>query len=550
MLQQLTIKNYALIRELSFKPSAQLNVITGETGAGKSIMLGALGLLMGNRSDSKVLWDENEKCVTEGVFDIKNYKLQPFFETEDLDYDDLTVIRREISPGGKSRAFINDTPVTLDVMKKLGSLLMDIHSQHETLQIGNQIFQLRLIDSFAGAQEKVDHYHTQWLLYTQAKKAFERLQKEANSLREEADYIAFQLDELDKASFEKGEQSSLESELQIIEHAAEIKTRLQGMLAALSQSDFSSLNTLREARLHAQAIADYSDDYKNIFNRLESVVIELDDLVNEIETADDRTEIDPQRGQFVQERLSTLYRLLKKHHVENLEELFSVHETLKEKNDITSNVDEALDKAKKAYDKSFKHVMEAGEALRELRMKAKEPLCQQLISLLQHLGIPNAHLEIDFQAIDPTAEGIDKVELLFSANKGMKPRPLSQVASGGEFSRVMFCIKYIMAQKTAMPTLVLDEIDTGISGEVALKLGDMMREMAKQHQVITITHLPQIAAKGAAHYFVYKEDSSTKTISNIRHLNQDERIQEIAKMIGGTSPSKIAIENAQELLNN
>jgi DNA repair protein RecN (Recombination protein N) len=238
MLQQLTIKNYALIRELSFKPSAQLNVITGETGAGKSIMLGALGLLMGNRSDSKVLWDENEKCVTEGVFDIKNYKLQPFFETEDLDYDDLTVIRREISPGGKSRAFINDTPVTLDVMKKLGSLLMDIHSQHETLQIGNQIFQLRLIDSFAGAQEKVDHYHTQWLLYTQAKKAFERLQKEANSLREEADYIAFQLDELDKASFEKGEQSSLESELQIIEHAAEIKTRLQGMLAALSQSDF------------------------------------------------------------------------------------------------------------------------------------------------------------------------------------------------------------------------------------------------------------------------------------------------------------------------
>jgi DNA repair protein RecN (Recombination protein N) len=548
MLTHLTIKNYALIRHLELSPSGQLNVVTGETGAGKSIMLGALGLLLGNRADTKVLWDENQKCVTEGSFQIKDYKLKSFFKSEDLDYDDLTVIRREISPGGKSRAFINDTPVTLEVMKKLGSMLMDIHSQHETLQLGSFNFQLKLIDAYADNVGMRDAYAEKWTIYVQARKAYENLKAEADTLRKDADYIRFQLDELRQANLQAGEQEELESEVQIAEHAEEIKTRFQSIMALLTDSEFAVSKGLGEARVLLQTIASYSPAYESLYTRLESIRIELDDITREVEREAEDVEFDPSRLTFVQERLGTMYKLLKKHRLSNVNELLGLQKSLEEKDALTSNLDGALEEARIKFEKSFSEVKSAAQKLSESRKKATAPLCKQLIKLLQDLGIPEASLQIETTTTEPSPTGVDKPEILFSANKGIATRPLAQVASGGEFSRVMFCIKYILTERTAMPTLILDEIDTGISGEVAIKLGNMMKAMSKKHQIITITHLPQIAAKGEAHYFVYKDNSAAKTISAIKLLGQKDRVEEIAKMIGGANPTRVALQNAEELL--
>ncbi len=548
MLKHLTIRNYALIKHLEMEPSAGLNVITGETGAGKSIMLGAIGLLMGNRSDTKVLWDEKEKCITEGTFLLKNPMLKSIFAEEDLDYDATTVIRREISPGGKSRAFINDTPVTLEVMKRVGSLLMDIHSQHETLQLGQQAFQLKLVDAFADHSEFIDEYNNAWATYNQAKKSFETLSAEADTLRQEADYVRFQLDELLKADLQENEQESLESELKIMEHAGEIKSRFQQIMEVVNNSEFASLNGLREARNHLQVIAGFSSHYDELYRRMESVMIELDDLASEIERESDAVEFDPERTETLKERLSLLYRLQKKHRVQDIKELLVVQKTLMEKDGITSNLDETLLAAQRSFEKAKQTVKDVASRLSNSRKKVSKPLCKQITRLLQELGMPNAVFEIDNSIVEPSPSGIDRIEILFSANKGVAPRQLAQVASGGEFSRVMFCIKYVMAAKTSMPTLILDEIDNGISGEVAIKLGNLMKGMSKNHQIISISHLPQIAAKGDAHYFVYKDNSAAKTISNIKKLEEHERIEEIAKMIGGSKPSKVALENAQELL--
>ncbi|HEU5146111.1 MAG TPA: DNA repair protein RecN [Chryseosolibacter sp.] len=549
MLAHLTIRNYALIRSLEMEPSAHLNVITGETGAGKSIMLGAIGLLMGNRADTKVMWDENDKCVIEGVFNIKSYKLKPFFRAEDLDYAEDTVLRREISPGGKSRAFINDTPVTLETMRRLGNQLMDIHSQHETLELGHQSFQLQLIDAYAENQDVRDSYRNAWTTFVEAKKKFDQLNEEATSLRNEADYIHFQLDELTKAGFEENEQASLENELKIMEHAGEIKTRFNAILQLLNDSEFSTQQSLSDVRVHLQTISGWSPAYETLFQRLESVRLELDDITSEIEKEETRVDFDPERAEFVKERLSTLYRLLKKHRLNDVKELLVLQENLQDKARLTGNLDEALAQCKRALESAEADVNNIAITLRESRKKAFNPLRKQIVRLLQELGIPDANLSIEMIETTPGPSGADKVDILFSANKGIAPRPLAQVASGGEFSRLMFCIKYVMAEKSAMPTLVLDEIDNGVSGEIAIKLGDLMKEMSAKHQLITISHLPQIAARGEAHYFVYKDNSAKKTISAIKRLSEEERVEEIAKMIGGSKPSKVALENAQELLN-
>lgn len=548
MLKHLTIKNYALIRHLEMEPSGHLNVITGETGAGKSIMLGAIGLLMGNRADTKVFWNEEDKCIIEGIFNIKNYKLKSLFKSEDLDYDDQTVIRREISPGGKSRAFINDTPVTLEVMRKIGSSLMDIHSQHETLQLGNQLFQLNLMDAYAGNIPLREEYQEAWSSFLKARKAFETLSGQAETLRQEADYTRFQLDELIKASLEDNEQEKLESELKVMEHAEEIKTRFTAIVNLLNNTEFPAGNSITEIRGLLHTIASYSASYESLYQRIESVRIELEDIGSEIEKEADKIEFDPERSEWIKERLSTLYHLFKKHRVNSTKELLALQESLQQKSDLTSNLDQELASAREAFTSAEKQVRKVAGILSESRKKAFDPLKKQLIRLLIELGIPDANLSIEIHATDLTSTGTDKIDILFSANKGISPRPLVQVASGGEFSRLMFCIKYVMAEKTSMPTLVLDEIDNGISGEVAIKLGNLMKNMAKAHQLITITHLPQIAAKGQAHYFVFKDSSAKKTISNIKLLNDEERIEEIAKMIGGAKPSKVALENAQELL--
>ena len=548
MLSHLTIKNYALIKHLELTPSANLNVITGETGAGKSILLGAIGLLMGNRAETRVLWDENEKCVAEGVFEIGAYKLKSFFKSEDLDYDETTVIRREISPGGKSRAFINDTPVTLDVMRKLGSRLMDIHSQHETLQLGDHTFQLQLVDAYAENAVLRDQYGELYSDYIKARKEFDNLQSEAETLRQEADYVRFQLDELTKAAFQPGEQEKLEGELKVKEHSEEIKSRFQQLLGYLTNSEFSSQSSLREARQQLNQIAGYSTHYAALLQRLDSVVIEIEDIIGEIENEEGKIEFDPERIEFLKERVSTLYRLLKKHRVNSLTELLEVQQQLEDKNAITSNVDEALAAAQKKYADAEHKVKTLASQLTETRKKAVQPLSKKLLKLLHELGMPDASLQIELTPSALGSSGVDKVEILFTANKGMSLRPLAQVASGGEFSRVMFSIKYVMTERTAMPTLILDEIDTGISGEVALKLGSMMKTMSEKHQILSISHLPQIAAKGDAHYFVYKDNSAAKTVSAIKLLSTKERVEEIAKMIGGANPSRVALQNAQELL--
>lgn len=548
MLKQLTIKNYALIRQLGLEPSGKLNVITGETGAGKSILLGAIGLLMGNRADTKVLWDEDQKCVIEGTFLISDYKLKPVFKAEDLDYDDNTVIRRELSPGGKSRAFINDTPVTLEVMKRIGNLLMDIHSQHETLQLGQQAFQLKLIDAYAGNQSLKEQYAEQWSAYQKEKKALASLTEEADTMRLEADYIRFQLDELTKCNFDPSEQDTLESSLKIMEHSGEIKTRFQQVLDLINLSEFASRNSLAEARNHLQSIASYSPDYTSLLQRLDSVIIELDDLTREMEREGESIEFDPERAEEVKERLSTLYRLLKKHKVSDLKELLVIQDNLEQKDNITSNLDEVLQKTRDTYDNALRIATATAQKISASRKKVFSALCKQLTNLLHDLGIPNATLQIESIETELSSQGLDEIDILFSANKGITPRPLAQVASGGEFSRLMFCIKYVMAEKTAMPTLLLDEIDTGVSGEVAIKLGKLMKAMSSRHQIIAISHLPQIAAKGDTHYFVYKDNSASKAMSSIKLLRDDERVEEIAKMIGGDKPSKVALENAQELL--
>lgn len=548
MLLSLVIKNYALIRELEIHPSGKLNVVTGETGAGKSIMLGAIGLLLGNRADAKSLWNENEKCLVEGTFDVSAYKLKTLFDQYDLDYEEQTLIRREISPSGKSRAFINDTPVTLDVMRIIGDRLMHIHSQHETLELASKNFQLGLIDAFAGNGKLVNEYQVAWKEFVNARTAYEKIKAEASALKQESDYIKFQLEELTKANLSPGEQQQLESEQQVQEHAEEIKVNLVNILSLIDQSEFSVRTAFATIRTQLNSIVSFSPTYSKMYERFESLRLELDDLAKEIEHESDQVEFDPHRAQTINDRLSTLYQLLKKHRVQDVSQLMGIQETLQQKHEKASNLEDYLLKAKNELERTEKIVSETGEKLSQTRQKVFAAITKQLAQLLKELGMPDAVVKIEQSTTPPSASGMDSIEVLFSANKGVLPRPLAQVASGGEFSRLMFSIQYILAEKTSLPTLILDEIDNGISGEVAIQLGKMMKQMAQKHQLITISHLPQIAAKGDAHYFVYKDNTSAKTISHIRQLSEKERIDEIAKMIAGANPSTKAIANAKELM--
>jgi DNA repair protein RecN (Recombination protein N) len=550
MLTHLTIKNYALIKHLEFAPSSRFNVITGETGAGKSIMLGAMGLLLGNRADSKTLWDETEKCVTEGVFDITAYSLKNLFESENLDYENQTVIRREISPAGKSRAFINDTPVTLEVMRKIGSRLMDIHSQHETLELGTKSFQLNLIDSFAENTALRKEYSQHWKSFLEAQQAYAELMDESVALKKESDFITFQLDELVKADLKEGELENLESDLKILEHAEEIKTHFNSIIQQLERSDNSVSSVLSAVRNQLQSVASYSANYNQLLQRVESARIELDDILQEIEEAEEKIEFDPQRAEEIKDRVSILYQLQQKHRLQDIAQLMELRDALQLKADKTNNLDELLARAKDALSKADKSLNQAAADLSKSRQKTFAPLTKQLTQLLKELGIPDASMVIEHIPHGAGPTGCDSIEVLFSANKGIAPRPLAQVASGGEFSRVMFSIKYMMAEKAALPTLILDEIDSGVSGEIAMRLGNRMKEIAKRHQIIAISHLPQIAAKADAHYFVFKDNSTSRTITSMRKLADNDRIIEIAQMIGGAKPSALALENARELMKS
>ena len=548
MLIQLKIENYALIKELDISPSSTLNMITGETGAGKSIMLGAVGLLLGKRADTKVLSDQGRKCIIEGVFDIDSYALSSFFEEEELDYEDHSIIRREITPAGKSRAFVNDTPVTLEVMKKLGTHLMDVHSQHDTLALKDNSFQLYLIDYFADNVNLLKNYQNKYRAFKEQQLRIQKLEVEIATLQNEHDYHQFLLNELAEAKLQQEEQETLEQELSVLDHTEEIKSGLHLAISLLSNGEQTIESSLQEVRNTLQKLSRHSPKYEELYKRTDSAYIELKDISNEIEVAADEVVYDPNRVNFIKERLGLIYQLQQKHKVNTVSQLLEIEKELSDKVVKTSAFEENLILLKVSVSALEAEVREVGRQLSGRREQVFDQLRKELEGLLHDVGMPDALIDIRKEGIEPTLEGMDKIALLFSANKGVQPAAINEVASGGELSRLMFCIKYILANKTALPTVIFDEIDTGVSGEVAMKMGRMMSAMADNHQVITITHLPQIAAMAKSHYFVYKDEEDGRAVSKIRLLNEKEKIDEIAMMIGGDRPSEAAYHSAKEFI--
>jgi DNA repair protein RecN (Recombination protein N) len=548
MLTKLTIQNYALIRSLEITPHTGLNIITGETGAGKSIMLGAVGLLLGRRADSSVIFDPERKCVIEGTFQIETYGLKTVFEDFDVDYEAETIIRREVNSKGKSRAFVNDTPCTLEFLKQLGLRLMDVHSQHETLQLGAQQYQLALIDALASNQEVRQAYQVAYHQMIDKQKIYQELVEESDQLRKEADYHQFLFDELDQANFYEGEQEELEEEVSKLEHAEEIKTKLFNAIHLADQAEVNLTALLTELKSLINSISGFSKSYEALNERLASAQIELKDIIGEIELEEGQVEVNPQRLLECQERLSLLYKLQQKHQVSDIKALLVIHEELSDKVLKVSNLDDAIEAAKTDYADAQTKAQTLADQLSSTRTAVFEGFETQVIGLVAELGMPNAQLKITHQQIDMGPLGADEVDILFSANKGIAPAPIKSTASGGEFSRLMFAVKYVLAGKTALPTMIFDEIDAGISGEVAIQMAKMMAKMSANHQVITITHLPQIAAKGQHHYFVYKDDTAATAASKIRLLNEEDRLKELAQMIGGVNYSATALDSARELM--
>ncbi|WP_210487220.1 DNA repair protein RecN [Rufibacter aurantiacus] len=548
MLVDLKIKNYALIEQLELQPSPLLNIITGETGAGKSIMLGAIGLLLGNRADSKLLFNQNEKCVIEGSFNISEYNLAAFFEEEDLDFEPVSLLRREISPSGKSRAFVNDTPVTLDQLRRIGDQLMDIHSQHDTLLLGDQGYQLNIVDLYAQNEELRNGYGVAYRTYKKLEREYKDLESQLAQSQKELDYNTFLLNELSEANLQAEEQESHEVELKQLEHAEEIKLKLSQALQYISESEYNAAGALKDASHLLGQVTEYGESFQILKERLDSCLIELNDIGSELEDAERKTEADPQRAEQLQERLDLIYTLQRKHQVRTVEELLALQAELEIKVSSVHNLDAAIEKTKKALTAALQEVEARAEELSQSRTGIFSTFQDELHSLLFELGMPNARVVFEHKVSAPAPTGIDVVNILFSANKGAAPQTLSKAASGGEFSRLMLCVKYLLADKTALPTIIFDEIDTGISGEIAVKVGRMMQQMSQKHQLICISHLPQMAAQGDTHYFVYKEDRADRTISRVRQLSHEERVVEIAQMIAGANPSENAFQSAKELL--
>lgn len=548
MIKSLSIKNYALIQSLEMTPSPNLNIITGETGAGKSIMLGAVGLLLGNRADTKSLFSESEKCIVEGVFDIKSFQLKALFESAELDFEQECIIRREISPTGKSRAFINDTPVTLDILKALGVHLMDIHSQHETLNLGDNSYQLEILDHYAGHHDLAKAYQTTFQEYQKAESRYTKLSKQSQDNNKDLDYKQFLYNELEVLNLSKGELAHLEEELEVLENAEEIKLNLSQLTQLMDESEFSLINQMKESLPLLSSIKGFSKKLEELYDRVNSVSIELQDITRDIANEQDRVELDPERLQIVKDRVDLVFKLQQKHHVTDPDELISIKENLESELQSVLNIDEEIIKAKKELEHCKASMVKAGATLSKSRAQYTTPLAQSIVNLIKQIGIENGNIEIRVTPEEPSENGLDLVEMLFSANKGVEPRELKSVASGGEFSRLIFSIKYLLADKKAMPTIIFDEIDTGVSGEVALQMVNMMKIMAKKHQVISISHLPQFAAGGDSHYFVFKDHSAEKSVSKIKKLQSEERVLAIAQMIGGEKPGESAIQSARELL--
>lgn len=550
MLKHLLIQNYVLIESLEIEPSQHLNIITGETGAGKSIMLGALGLLMGKRAEGNAHYKEGEKCIVEATFDISKHPALPtVFEELELDYEPTAIMRREISPSGKSRAFINDTPANLEALKKVGSYVMDIHSQHDTQQLGATAFQLQIVDAYAQNEQVKEQYIQVYEAFSKAEEALKRLKKESQQAGKEHDFNLHQLEELERAKLASVNQQAMEEELEVLENAELIKGNLNMVLDALSRAEVSSVeDSLKTALGGLQQLSRFGGQFKQLHERLNSTLIEILDINLEVEREESDLLFDHEQIQALKDQLDIIYTLQKKHQVESVQELLEVQEQLQAKIDKVLNFDEDLKSAEREREKAYEALIAVGKRLSVTRQEVMPIIEKELDNLLGEVGIPNGKVSLTWEAALPTSSGIDDIALLFSANKGIAPGPLKNAASGGEFSRLMLCIKYVLASKISMPTIIFDEIDTGVSGEVALRVGRMMEEMAKGHQLMAITHLPQIASKGDTHYFVYKDHSAEKSISRIRKLSEEDRVAEIAQMIGGMNPSEVAYQNARELI--
>lgn len=550
MLTSLSIHNYALIDDLRVDFNNGLSIITGETGAGKSILLGGLSLILGKRADLSSLKDDTKKCIIEAVFDVSNYHLKTLFEAEDCDYEDQTIIRREILPSGKSRAFVNDSPVNLSSLQIIGERLIDIHSQHQTLQLVSNEFQFQVIDALANNDENLQQYKSQLKDYRILQKELkELLSFQANAIKEH-DYNSFLLNELNEASLIEGEIELLEEEYETLSNVEAIKEKLAESYQLLNDEQIGVLPSLNELKNHFQKLKGFSSKYVDLYARIESSLIEVDDIFGEIDTLNDELEADPNRLEVVNSKLLSINNLLQKHTASDVSELVKIKNDLEEKVSITENLDETIKDKEAEIESKTVQLNKIAVAIHNNRENAIPELLEHLESILISLGMPNAQFKINSVFSDAYySNGKDELTFLFSANKGGQFNELKKAASGGELSRIMLAIKSVLSKYIQLPTIIFDEIDTGVSGEISNKMGDIMLLMSKAMQVISITHLPQIAAKGHTHFKVYKEDINDVTATNLMVLNHDERIVEIAQMLGGIEMSSSAIAHAKELLN-
>ena len=551
MLVSLHVQNYALIDSADIELGPGLTIITGETGAGKSILLGALGLLLGDRADSGALFDKSRKCVVEGKFTVNEFNLKRLFEENDLDYSDETLIRREVTAEGKSRAFVNDTPVNISFLKQLSSKLVDVHSQHETLTLTNSAFQLSALDAVAGNGKLIAEYTERFKRYKKVAAKLDELKELEAKSKKDLDYFTFQFEELDSIGLKELEQDELESELKTLENAETIKGGLSKSALALNGAEENLVAGIMAVKNNIMQLAKYNPKVAALGERLSSVVIELEDIAAETESLDDEIVYDPNRIAQVNERLDSIYRLQHKHGVRTVTELMVLCEELRTKIDAIASMEAQLIFAEKELSEAMILIRETGEKLAQKREAAAPVLSKEIKNMLAELGMPGAQLKVQMETTqEPRETGFDKVTFLFTANKGAELQPLNKVASGGELSRLMLSLKAMLSKSASLPTIIFDEIDTGISGDIAAKAGAIMHRMGAHMQVITITHLPKVASKGDAHLFVYKEEVAKKTVSRIKQLTDKQRIEEIAKMLSAGKPGDAARENAKELLAN
>jgi len=552
MLQTLHIDNYAIIDNLQIGFSEKLNVITGETGAGKSIIVGALGLILGERADSSVLVNKDKKCIVEGTFitgDCKTAK--DFLKENDLDAADEVVVRREINANGKSRAFINDTPVNLDQLRQLSSMLVDLHQQFDTLDLGETDFQREVLDALAGHSDMLDKYQKVYQQWQQVTKDWQLLKEQKAQFDKEADYNQFQFNELEEAGFKESEIENIDAELKMLTHAEGIKGALTKVYFELQESETPLVQQLKSLQNQLQQYSSYHAGLPELIQRIHSSQIELQDISDEVDRISSHINYDPDKIQQLSDRLAVGYKLMKKHGVQTTNELLEIQKQLEEKLQAVLNIDTQINEKEIAATKLQQQAKELADKISEGRKKQAKPLEDKVNRLLVQVGMPNARLKVEIKnMVELNYYGIDAIEFLFDANKSNQFQPVRKVASGGELSRLMLCIKSLVAQSVDLPTMIFDEIDTGISGEAARQVGVIMKGLAAKRQMICITHQPQIAGKADAHYFVYKEIIKDAVKTNIRRLSTEERITTIAKMLSGEKPTAAAIENAREMVSN